>query len=190
VNRLDFYFDYACPWCYLGSFTVRELEREGVQVDYRVWKMPPGANPPPKPEGYYEAARARLKQLREEKQIPLSSPIQSDTVPALIATKVATEMGKASEFVAAVFHAHWGAKQNIADRETLLFLAEQVGLDRDAFAAALDSGRGQAAFEQDLQMAATENIDTIPAYLNGNKRLLIHHFNDMPSLDDIRELSR
>lgn len=190
MSRLDYHFDYACPWCYLSTLTVRELEAEGAAVDYHVWKMPPGANPPPKPEGYFEAGRARLKELREEKNVPLSSPVQTETIPALLATKVATEMGKAGDYVTAVFAAHWANKQDISDRETLIRIAGEVGLDQGAFAAALDAEAAKAALEQDLQTARTENIDTIPAFLNGEKRLLIHHFDDVPTLADIRELSR
>ena len=190
MSRLDYHFDYACPWCYLSTFTVRELEAEGAEIDYHVWKMPPGANPPPKPEGYFEAGRARLKELREEKNVPLSSPVQPETIPALLATKVATSMGKAGEYVTAVFAAHWANKQDISDRETLLRIAGEVGLDRDAFAAALDAEAGKAGLEQDLQIAREQNIDTIPSFLNGEKRLLIHHFDEVPNLDDIRELSR
>jgi predicted DsbA family dithiol-disulfide isomerase len=190
MNTLHFYFDYACPWCYVGAKTVRELAAEGVEISYHVWKMPENATPPPKPEGYFEAATARLKQLREEAGLRLSSPVQKETIPALIATKVASEMGAAKAFVEAVFHAHWADKQDISDRSVLVSLAEKVGLDANKFQAALEEGTGQAAFEQDLATAAELNIDTIPSYLNGEKRLLIHHFDDVPTLETLRELAR
>ncbi|MGZ4033173.1 MAG: DsbA family oxidoreductase [Tumebacillaceae bacterium] len=189
-DKLDFYFDYACPWCYIGSHTVRELSAEGAEVDYHVWKMPPNANPPAKPEGYYDAARARLKELREEMGVTVSSPVQSDTVPALIATKVAEQFGAAERFVEAVFKAHWAEKKDIADRDVLVALAEQVGLNGGEFRAALDKEAGQAGYEQDLHTAQERVIDTIPSYLNGEKQLLIHHFAELPTLEDLRKLSR
>lgn len=189
-NQLDFYFDYACPWCYIGSHTVRELSAEGTAVDYHVWKMPPNANPLAKPEGYYDAAKARLKELREEMGVIVSSPVQSDTVPALIATKVAEQFGAAEKYVEAVFAAHWAQKKDIADRDVLVAIAEQVGIDGGEFRAALDKAAGQAAYEQDLQTAKERMIDTIPSYLNGEKQLLIHHFEDIPTLENLRNLSR
>lgn len=189
-NKLDFYFDYACPWCYVGSHTVRDLAAEGTAVDYHVWKMPQNATPPPKPEGYYEAAKARLRELREEKGIPLASPIQSDTVPALIATKVAETFGRAEAFVEAVFKAHWVERRDISDLDVLVAIAEQVGLDGGEFRAALEQEAGRAAFEQDLQQASELAIDTIPSYLHDRKQLLIHHFDDMPTLNDLRNISR
>jgi len=190
MSRLDFYFDYACPWCYVGAKTVREVAAEGVQIDYHVWKMPENANPPAKPEGYFEAATARLKQLREEAGLRLSSPVQKETIPALIATKVATDMGQAEAFVEAVFHAHWADKQDISDRDTLVALAEKAGLDATAFRTALENEAGEAAFKADLAKATELNIDTIPSYLNGEKRLLIHHFDDVPTIETLRELAR
>jgi len=190
MSRLDFYFDYACPWCYVGAKTVRELAAEGVEIEYHVWKMPENATPPPKPEGYFEAATARLKQLREEADLRLSSPVQKETIPALIATKAASAMGAGEAFVEAVFHAHWADKQDISDRETLVALAKQVGLDEAAFRAALDQDATRVAFEQDLQKATELTIDTIPSYLNEEKRLLIHHFDDVPTLDTLRDLAR
>jgi predicted DsbA family dithiol-disulfide isomerase len=115
--------------------------------------------------------------------------VQQETVPALIATKVADRMGKAESFVKAVFHAHWGNKQDISDREVLVQLAESVGLNGDEFRSALADDAGQAAFEEDLRKASEQNIDTIPSFLNGEKRLLIHHFEDMPTLEQLRQLA-
>jgi predicted DsbA family dithiol-disulfide isomerase len=193
MSTLHFHFDYACPWCYVGAHTVRDLAKEGVEVIYHVWKMPPNANPPAKPEGYREAAGVRLKQLREEQGIRVSSPVQSETVPALIATKVAEQFGQAAAYVEAVYRAHWAEKQDIADRDVLVALAEAVGLNGAEFRQALESDAGRAAYERDLQLAIDENIDTIPDYINGNdrsKRLLIHHFDDMPTLEQLRELAK
>lgn len=189
-HKLDFYFDYACPWCYIGSHTVRELSAEGAKIDYHVWKMPPNANPPAKPEGYYDAARARLKELREEMGITVSSPVQDNTVPALIATKVAEQFGAAETYVEAVFAAHWAEKKNIADRDVLVAIAEQVGINGAEFRVALEQQEAQNAYEQDLQTAKERVIDTIPSYLNGEKQLLIHHFDDLPTLENLRHLSR
>ncbi|WP_157721936.1 DsbA family oxidoreductase [Tumebacillus avium] len=190
MAQLDFYFDYSCPWCYLATFTVRELAAEGVAVDYHVWKMPADATPPPKPEGYMEAAGLKLRELREQLNVKLASPIQKETVPALIATKVASEMGKAEAFVEATFLAHWGNKQDISDEALLVKIAEEIGLDAEKFQSALNDGSGRAAFEADLQKAQELNIDTIPSYLNDGMRLLIHHFEDMPTLEQIRQLAQ
>lgn len=193
MSNLDYYFDYACPWCYLGTKTVRELAKTGVNVTYHVWKMPQGEGitpPPPKPEGYYEEGKARLKQLSAELDMTCRAPVQSDTVPALLATKIAQEMGAAEAFVEAVFRAHWGEKQDISDRELLVELAAASGLDRDAFRTALEQDAGRAAFEQDMKAAHELEITTIPSYLNGDKRILIHHFADMPTLAHLEELAR
>jgi predicted DsbA family dithiol-disulfide isomerase len=193
MSQLRFHFDYACPWCYIGAHTVRELAQEGVEILYKVWKMPPNANPSAKPDGYMEAAGIRLKELREVMNVRVSSPVQKETVPALIATKVAEEMGAAAAYVEAVYKAHWADKQDISDREILVSIAESVGLNASEFRQALESDAGRAAYERDLQQAADENLDTIPDYVNvedPSKRLLIHHFNDMPSLEQLRALVR
>lgn len=193
MSQMDFHFDYACPWCYVASHMVSDLAQEGVDVHYKVWKMPPGANPPAKPEGYREAAGVRLKELREEIGIRLSSPIQGETIPALLATKVAESMGQAKAFVEAVYRAHWADKQDISDANVLVTLAESIGLAGAEFRQALEADAGRAGYERDLQQAADENIDTIPVYINGAspaKRILIHHFEDMPTLDQLRELVR
>jgi predicted DsbA family dithiol-disulfide isomerase len=188
VKTLDFYFDYACPWCYVGSKTVEKLKAHGVQVGYHVWKMPENASPPPKPDGYYEAARARLKQLREELGLPLSSPVQKETIPALRATKIADDMGAAEAFIAAVFTAHWSDKKDISNSAVLVDLAVSVGLDRETFAERLAADSGNEAFQADLRTASEQNIDTIPSYLSGDKRLLVHHFEDMPTLEALLKL--
>ncbi|MFD2171578.1 DsbA family oxidoreductase [Tumebacillus lipolyticus] len=189
MAKLDFYFDYACPWCYMASYTVRELSAEGVTIDYHVWKMPEAATPPPKPEGYYEAATAKLRELRTELNIPLSNPVQSETIPALIATKAAESLGHAEAYVKAVFHAHWGNKQDISSEELLVQIAEEIGLDGASFQKLLHEEAAKGAYDADLQLAAEQNIDTIPSYLNGGDRLLVHHFEDMPTLDRLRQLA-
>lgn len=190
MRTLDFHFDYACPWCYIGSFTVRELAKEEVAIRYHVWKMPQTVTAPPKPEGYYDAAQARLKELRQEMGVIVRSPVQSDTIPALIATKVADAMGAAERFVERVFRAHWAEKGDISDRDVLVQLAESVGLNPSEFRTALETGAGEAAFQADLNRAAEEEISTIPSYLTADGRIFVHHFANMPTLDELRSLVR
>lgn len=190
MNRLDFYFDYACPWCYLGSQTIFDLAKEGVKIRYYVWKMPSNVTPPPKPEGYYEAGKIRLKELAREMNTPLSAPVQCDTVPAQLATKAAEKMGVADRFIEAVFKAHWAEKKDISDTETLVSLAKQVGLNEAAFRKQLEDETVHSAYKADLAQASALEISTIPSYVNGERRLLVHHFNDMPTKEQLWEISR
>jgi len=189
MKQLHFHFDYACPWCYIGAYAVRELEQEGVRVHYHPWKMPPNANPPAKPEGYYDGARQRLRELRTEMNIVVSSPVQEETGRALMATKIAEEMGRAAAYVEAVFRAHWAEKQDIFATETLVAIAGEVGLDTAAFAERLEADAGREGYEADLIFAADHNIDSIPSYRNGDKRLIVHHYDDMPTLESLRALA-
>lgn len=126
--------------------------------------------------------------MQKETGLPLNDPIQNDTVLALIATKVAQNMGAAEKYVEAVFNAHWGDRQDISNRETLVSLAKRIGLDETEFRKQLEQTEGEKAFKQDLQKAEELKISTIPSFLNGQKQLLVHHFNDMPTLADLREL--
>jgi len=188
MKRLDFHFDYSCPWCYIGAFTVRELAAEGVDIAYHGWKMPPNANPPAKPDGYREGATARLRELRTEMNVIVSSPVQSETELALVATKLADEYGQAAGFVERVFRAHWAEKKDISNASVLVAIAEELGVNGEEFHVRLADGAGRAAYEADLAIAAARNIDSIPSYLSGDAQIIIHHYNDMPSLEALREL--
>ena len=55
-------------------------------------------------------------------------------------------------------------------RETQLELAEEIGLDADAVAAALDDGRAEAAFLADVNEARDHGISSFPTFVVRNER--------------------
>jgi predicted DsbA family dithiol-disulfide isomerase len=190
MQRLTLFFDYLCPFCYTQMESLRAIwEDDAVMVDWKGWKMPDGLLAPPKPEGYREAAKAGLERLLAETGLPYRPPvIRPDTKKAQIGTKIAAQEGNALAFIRRVFHLHFAEGQDISAKDVLIRAAEETGMDGQAFACALEAPEWEQAVRNDWNLAKKWQITTIPSYAGPRGTILVHHFNDLPSLEDVRAI--
>lgn len=93
-----------------------------------------------------------------------------DTEPACRAVVAARRLspGSALGFLSHLHRGFYAANRDITDRDTLLALAEDFGLDRAAFAAAFDAEETRQETLADFQITRNTGIDGYPALLAGN----------------------
>ena len=158
------YSDYLCPWCYVAAVRLGGIEAEyGEQVGIE-WKSflllrqkREGYDPRP------SMARSWLMAGAEEGSIryspwPATRPLPSSSVPAQAAAKCARRQGKAAFgryhllLLAAFFERTW----DVSDREVLIALAGEAGLDREAFVADFESGAVEGEVLADYREALAD----------------------------------
>ncbi len=151
--------------------------------------MPEGAQPPQKPEGYAEEAKAFLQQLIEKAGLVLNPPThKGSTIPAHIGSQFAREKGVLSAYQKEVFAAVWQRDQNIEDVNVLTSIAERIGLSGPDFEQALQDRKYQRMVESDLDRAAKNKVWTIPAYEGRQGAIYVHHFKDLPDLEGLKSI--
>jgi predicted DsbA family dithiol-disulfide isomerase len=84
----------------------------------------------------------------------------------------------------ACFAAHWQESKRLDDLVTLVGLARSVGLDGEAFRAAVENGQHAVDFEMDLMLAREIGINAVPAFIFGN-RYLVSGAQPVPALEQV-----
>ncbi len=169
--------------------SLKSLEEEEVRIDWSAWRMPADANPPAKPEGYGEGAQRFLKELVSEMGLSIQPPTEKrSTRLAHTGGKYARSKGKFSPYHLRIFQAVWEKDEDIGDRHVLAGIAEEVGLDREGFLNALGNPEYDMLVDDDLTNADKNKIWTIPSYIGAKGEIQVHHYNDIPSLEKLREL--
>ena len=92
----------------------------------------------------------------------------ANSLLALQVGEFAAENGRAEAFDERIFRAYFSEGLNIGNREVLLDLGAEVGLDRTALAEALDSGAYAMRIKNHAQAASQRGISGVPTFLIGD----------------------
>ena len=147
-----------------------------IDIHWRSFELRPKGSPPMPPEyrARIEASKPQLyRTAREQYGLELSQgPMGIDSRPALVGAKYAEAQGRGAAFHKAVFAAYWQQAQDISDLSVLAGLAEQVGLERAAFLAALDDPAHAAAVDADIMQAQAYGLSGVPATVLADRYLV------------------
>lgn len=147
-----------------------------MEVHWRAFELrPKGA--PPISDAYrlrIEAARPQLYQIaRERYGLEMNpGPFGQDSRPALIAAKAAEAQGKGPEYHAHLMVAYWQQGRALDDLETLVDLAQAVGLEPAAFRRALADPENERLVDDDIHEAQISGLNSVPAIVFAGKYLV------------------
>lgn len=185
MARLDVYSDVICPWCYIGKrhmqVALAELAAEGrtYDVSWRPFQLNPDM-----PAGgverddYRRAKFGSLERSRElDAQVASAAKaaglsIRHDlmrrtpnTLAAHRLIQFAAEQGGQNGLVDALFAAYFVEGRDIGERETLIDLAVQSGLDRVAVAEFLDGDRLADTVQTEDQALRQAGLNGVPTFV-------------------------
>jgi predicted DsbA family dithiol-disulfide isomerase len=157
-------------------------QKRDISVTYRAYELRPEKAEalPPEVEEHYrkrvEAGWPRLRQIAKERfglelnqqEHPRSHPSRL----AHIGAKHAIAQGHGDAYHHAVFRAHWQEARDISSADTLVEIAEAIGLDGPAFRAALANPDYQAEVEADEYWAWQQQLSGVPAFIFGDRYLV------------------
>jgi predicted DsbA family dithiol-disulfide isomerase len=175
--RVDVWSDFVCPWCFLASTSLDKLETEQkIELVWHSYELRPKGSPP-MPEAYrqrIEEGRPQFEAMALERYgIQLTQgPFGTDSRPALIGAKYAEEQGVGKAYHDAMFRAYWQEARHIDQMDVLLDVAESVGLEREAFTAALDTPAYLHQVLADITQAQALGLQGVPAMIFGGKYLV------------------
>ncbi|RME53121.1 MAG: hypothetical protein D6790_18000 [Caldilineae bacterium] len=151
-------------------------ESHPVEIVWHAFELRPRNGPPISPayRAQIEAGRPRVYQIAQE-QYGLTmnpGPFGIDSRPALIGVKYAESQGCGAAFHRAVLHAYWQEAAVIDDLDVLTEIAAQVGLEREAFRAALADPTFEEQVDADIALAQAYGLNGVPALVFDNKYLI------------------
>ena len=147
-----------------------------MTVQWHSYELRP-AGAPPISEAYKQkilAGRPRFEATAKA-QYGLTinpGPFGIDTSRSHIGGKFAEAQGVGPAYHEAVMTAYWRDARNIGDDAVLIDIAEAVGLDREAFVAALDDQAYANEHREDVQKAFQYGLNGVPASVLNNKYLV------------------
>jgi predicted DsbA family dithiol-disulfide isomerase len=186
---VEIWSDVVCPWCYLGkrrfeSALARFEHRDDVEVVWRSFELDPNAGPSssvPAAERLaakygmsVEDAQAnhdRLTALAAEDGLEyhLDRTRGGNTFDAHRLIQLGKARGIQDAVKERLMRAYFTENVAIDDRETLIRLAAEAGLDADAARATLASDDYADAVREDEELARRIGINGVPFFVLGRR---------------------
>jgi predicted DsbA family dithiol-disulfide isomerase len=183
--KVEIWSDVVCPWCYIGK---RRFEtalgrfdhRAEVEVVYRSFELNPNAKT--HDEGNLEEALARKYGVSLEQARAMNSRVvdaaageglayrfdiakRSNTFDAHRLLQLAAAEGKQPDMKERLMAAYFTEGKAVGDRDTLVGLAEQVGLDPKRARAVLESDEFADQVRADEREASELGITGVPFFV-------------------------
>jgi predicted DsbA family dithiol-disulfide isomerase len=189
--RIDIWSDIACPWCYVGKRRLeRALERfphrADVEIVWRAFELDPGAPPIRDTSQSYAERLARKYGTRPaEAQGMIDRMVATAAVDGLDfrfdrirpgntfdahrLLHLAHERGQQDAVKERLLRAYLTEGEPIGDREVLVRLAREAGLDEAEARAVLDGDRHASEVRQDEAVARELGITGVPFFVLGGR---------------------
>ena len=184
--EIDVVSDVVCPWCYLGKrkldAAMKQVEAFAYDVRWRPFQLDPTIPPEGIARSEYmsrkfgpekiAAIHARLEEAGQEEGLAFAfdkitrSP---NTLDAHRLIRWAQSSGKQSEIVERLFSLYFVEGQDIGDRQVLIELARQTGLDADLVARLFVEGVDIIPVQEEISTAARMGISGVPFFIFAGK---------------------
>jgi 2-hydroxychromene-2-carboxylate isomerase len=191
--KIPFYFDYACPWAYLGSCRVESYFADiGVGIDFRPVRLaklvetpgPRGLPPGDRKRRWYVSDLLAWAEMSGAELAPLGADApRPDTRLLLQAALVAADRGAFREFHHAAYRARWAEGRAVDDREVVRELLVGAGCNGDDALAAAESDSLRARLDADTEAAIERGVFGVPTIFVGERMFwgndrfeLVRHF--------------
>ncbi len=177
--QIPFYFDYSCPWAYLGSCRVESYFRElGAEIDFRPVHLASlvekGAGKRPelgarKKANYGADLRHWAEMIGADFSPDARSLYRSDTRLALRAALVAKDEGRFRGYHDPAYRARWAEARDLSPEEVVGGLLEGAGLDADRAIERAQSDELVQRLERDTQEAIERGVFGVPTLFAGGE---------------------
>jgi len=184
--EIDVISDVVCPWCYLGKrkldAAMKQVEAFAYDVRWRPFQLDPTIPPEGIARSEYmsrkfgpekiAAIHARLEEAGQEEGLSFAfdkitrSP---NTLDAHRLIRWAQPIGKQSDIVERLFNLYFVEGQDIGDRNVLIDVARQAGLDVDLITRLFVEGVDIVPVQEEISTAARMGISGVPFFIFGGK---------------------
>jgi predicted DsbA family dithiol-disulfide isomerase len=187
--KIDIWTDVVCPWCYLGKrrleLALEKLpELNSVQVVHHSFQldptMPQGQSFPQGEilERKYRLSAAQVKEMQAKLEktaaeagleYHLVGGLTGNTLDAHQLLHLAKVKNVQNAVLDRLYKAHFTEQKSIFDRDSLIGLAVEAGLDRDEAREALQTNRFLNEVQADIQKARELGVTGVPFFVIDDK---------------------
>ena len=187
--KITIWSDFVCPFCFIGeSHLKKALENfehaEEVKIEYKSFLLMPDAEYVPGQDYAQtlsnmkgmplEQAKTMLKQVMEMAkksgvEINFDKAKLTSTYDAHRVLQYAKEQGKGNEFFNCLYAAHFTEGEVLSDTETIVRLAEEVGLDGGEVRKIMESKEHIEKVTQDITESRSIGVQGVPFFVFDSK---------------------
>ena len=180
TKEITVYYALQSPWAYLGWQRLLELVREKrAEATFRPIKMAPvfaasGGLPLAKRPAQRQAYRMmELKRWRDVLNQPLTLepaffPVD-ENLAALMVIAHGVEGGDMGALSQAMLRAVWAEERDLADRETLVMIAAEQGLDGDSLLTLAETQPIADIYDAHTEAALDDGVFGVPTFKLGDE---------------------
>jgi predicted DsbA family dithiol-disulfide isomerase len=187
--RIDVWSDLVCPWCYIGKRRLeRALEgfshRDDVEIVHRSFQLDPSA-PPAQTRSRREMlmAKYRLTEAQVDEMdvrmqrtaaadgldYHLEGTVTGNTFDAHRVLHLASDRGLQGAVLERLYRAYFTEQRSLFDRDSLVALAAEAGLDPEEARRMLHSETYADRVEADLKAARVLGATGVPFFVIDNR---------------------
>jgi predicted DsbA family dithiol-disulfide isomerase len=176
--------DFLCPWCYVAAARLDALHREVgdvIAIEWRAFLLRPQIEERSL-EKFTRYTEHWARPAEAEPSVTFRTwtgehPPPSHSFPSAIAGKAVLQefgAGAFDRFHLALMHAYFAENRTISERAVIVDVADAVGLDADALAAALETNEDalRAAVIADHRAALERGIAAVPTAVIDDEYML------------------
>ena len=175
--HIEIWSDVICPFCYIGKTQLdAALKDIGVtaQIEHRAFRLMPGDAVAPVEEMFArkygqspQQAETTMRNVEataanEGLEFHIAGTLTGDTLDAHKLLLLAGDRGIQPQLLNRLYRAYFTETRNVFDRDALLDLAVDAGLDRTEAGQALDSAELAARVAADQRTAQTFGVRGVP----------------------------
>jgi predicted DsbA family dithiol-disulfide isomerase len=183
--RVDIWSDIVCPWCYVGKRRFERAlaafpEQQHVEIVYRSFQLDPrsprGTTLPRREvlkakygwsESHAVAMDARMTETaaQEGLEYHLEDGVTGNTFDAHQLLQLARARGGQDAMTERLFRAHFTERRSVFDRDSLVALAGEAGVDPTEARQALEQDAFAEAVRADVEEARALGATGVPFFV-------------------------
>lgn len=187
--NVEIWSDIACPFCYIGKRKFEQAleqfpHKDKVTVSFKSFQLDPNAEveqsqtttemlaqkygmPIEKAKEMNEQVTAQAKDVGLDYH--LESSILTNTKDAHRLSHFAKEYGKMEEIMERLLKAYFTEGKHVGDHDTLVALAGEVGLDKEAARAVIKSDQYNDIVKEEMQEGVNIGVQGVPFFVFNRK---------------------
>ena len=167
------YYDYICPFCYLGTKRILELSKEfDLSIEWKGIEIHPEFPPEGKKRSKTIKSKSFAKtiySMAKEDDIVIKLPgFATNTRLALEASEFAKTKSNFLNSPIGIYEAYFIKGSNIGDKNIVLDVAEKAGLDKSELEESLNKRSMFDRIEKNKKQAEENLILGVPTFVFGN----------------------
>jgi predicted DsbA family dithiol-disulfide isomerase len=188
--KIDIWSDIVCPWCYLGKRRFEHAlalfdHRDQIEVAHRSYQLDPSkprhqtSNRRAMLKAKYQLSDAQVQEMdaRMERLADIEgleyhltdAGLTGNTLDAHQLVHLAKSRGAEDAMIERLYRAYFTEQRSVFDRDSLVTLAGEAGLDQAEARDVLERDRYAAAVTDDVNEARSLGVNGVPFFVLGGR---------------------